>query len=91
MTNRNTVLIDGKAIDISDTKTSLSFKSPSPKWASQVFNIWVTLSMIAALAIVTFSDEIPDDTEAIINKSLLFGTGVMRILTKAFGLEVKED
>lgn len=90
MADRNTVLIDGNPVNLTDTKTTLSFKSPSPKWASQLFNIWVAVSMIAGLAIVTFADEIPDGTEAIINKSLLFGTGVMRILTKMFGLEVKD-
>lgn len=91
MTNRNTVLIDGKAIDISDTKTSLSFKSPSPKWASKIFNVWVLIATLTTLAMATFADEIPDGIEPLINKIIVFGTGAMRIITKAFGLELKED
>jgi len=38
----------------------------------------------------TFADEIPDGIEPLINKIIVFGTGAMRIITKAFGLEVKE-
>jgi hypothetical protein len=85
------VIINDNPVKIENTKTVLSFKSPSPKWAGQMFTLWVMVSMIAGLAIVTFADEIPDNTEAIVNKCLIFGTGVMRIVTKAFGLEVKED
>jgi hypothetical protein len=90
MENEKTVLINNEAVPESATKTVISFKLPTPKWASVVFNYFLILTMIAALAVSTFSNEIPDVTEALINKSLLFGIGVVRILTKAFGIELKD-
>lgn len=84
------VLINGKVVPLSETKTTLSFKYPSPKWASDVFNIWLILATLTTLFMATFADEVPDVSEALVNKIIVFGTGAMRILTKAFGLDVKE-
>jgi len=82
------VLIDNKVIPVTETKTVLSFKYPSPKWASDIFNIWLVINAVAMLYMATFT--IPEDTEMLILKIMGFGTGAMRIITKAFGLEVKE-
>ena len=84
------VLINNEAVPVSETKTVLSFKLPTPKWASKIFNYYMVVTMIAALAVTTYANEIPDVTEALINKSLLFGLGVVRILTKAFGIDLKD-
>jgi len=84
------VIIGNKAVDLKDTKVVLNFHAPSPKIASQIFNIWLALATILALALATFADEIPDGTEALVNKIIVFVTGAMRIITKAFGLEAKE-
>jgi len=84
------IVINDKVVPETELKTVVSFKLPTPKWAGLVFNIYLVLTMIAALAVSTFSNEIPDVTEALINKSLLFGIGVVRILTKAFGIDLKD-
>ena len=84
------IVLNDKVVPNEEMKTVVSFKLPTPKWAGLVFNIYLVLTMIAALAVSTFSNEIPDVTEALINKSLLFGIGVVRILTKAFGIDLKD-
>jgi len=90
MQQEKQVLINNEPVPMSETKTVLSFKLPTPKWASNVFNYFMIFAMVAALGVSTFSNEIPDATEALINKSLLFGIGVVRILTKAFGIDIKD-
>lgn len=90
MPQETQVLINNEAIPVSDTKTVISFKSPSPKWASNIFNIWLVIATLATLAMATFADEIPDGIEPLVNKIIVFGTGAMRIITKAFGLEVAD-
>jgi len=82
------VIIDNIPTPISETKTVLSFKSPSPKWASQVFNVWVGLISIAMLYMATF--DVSEEHQLLVGKIIGFGTGVMRIVTKMFGLEVKD-
>lgn len=87
---QKTVLIQNKVVPISETKTTISFKFPSPKWASDLFNVWLLLATLTTLFMATFADEVPDSIEPLVNKIIIFGTGAMRIITKAFGLEVKE-
>ena len=84
------VLINGKIVETKDTITKLSFKNPSPEWASKLFN-WVSaLTGVMGLIVVTFADEIPDKVEILIGKCVLVGLPALRIFTKAFGIEVKE-
>lgn len=85
------VIIDNKVVAVDETKVVLNWSAPSPKIASQIFNIWLALATILALGLATFADEIPDGTEALVNKTIVFITGALRIITKAFGLEPKES
>lgn len=84
------VIIDNQVVPVEDTKVVLNFSAPSPKIAAQIFNIWLVVATVLALALATFSADIPDGTEALVNKIIVFTTGALRIVTKAFGLEVKE-
>lgn len=83
-------LINGKVVSEKDTTTKLSFKNPTPEWASLLFNIISAITGIMGLIMVTFADEIPDKTEIFIGKIIIVGLPALRILTKSFGIEVKE-
>ncbi len=84
------VLINGKIVAEKDTVTKLSFKNPTPQWASMLFNIVSALTGIMGLIMVTFADEIPDKTEILIGKIIIVGLPALRIFTKSFGIEIKE-
>jgi hypothetical protein len=84
------VLINGKIVAEKDTVTKLNFRSPTPQWATLIFNIVAAFSGIMGLIMVTFADEIPDKTEILIGKIIIVGLPALRILTKSLGVEVKE-
>ena len=72
-------------------RTKLSFRLPTPKWATNIFNTWIALSGVTALVLVTFHDYIPVITNDVISRVLILGTPALRIITKSFGVELKED
>ncbi len=88
--NTPKVLINNEVVPISETKTTFSFKAPTPKWATNIFNSWIAISGVTALILVTFPEYIPAAVDDIASRILIIGTPVLRIVTKAFGVEVKE-
>jgi len=83
-------LINEKIVSAKDTRTKFSFKSPTPQWASNLFNIVMTISAILTLIIVTYPEYINDKTEDLTLRTIAISLPVLRIVTKAFGIEVKE-
>lgn len=85
------VLLDGKMVLSKDTKTvPMSFKSPSPAWATNLFNIVMGLSGIVSIVVITFGDYIPDKIEDIAMRSIAISLPILRLITKSFGVELKE-
>jgi hypothetical protein len=71
-------------------RTIFSFKQPSPQWARNLFNIWTAFAGVAALILVTFNEYIPSSSDDIVSRILIVGTPALRIITKAFGIEIKD-